>query len=350
MADSYNELFGLGSHSEDSALEGWWKLQESSGTTVNDDSSNGNDGTINDAPLLAQTGPNGWLPNAYKFDNGSERYTVDVGLDFRDDWTLTFFTRVPTSNTFNYLLDYLGTTFDSLLEVRKVNFASTLQMGYKAGTNTVVTATSVDDVTDTTPWVHLCLRRSGNDVQIFVDGSASGSAASHTDTTTSAKTDYIVGCRRNATNGWNGYLAHHTHFSRALTTSEMSEIEDGPEPINTVAPAVTGTETVGSVLTSTSGTWDSQSNGTITYAYQWTRSDNASGLNEADISGATSSTYTLVAGDSGKFIRCRVRATNDGGFDSAADTDSNMSGAIGSGGGGVTVPVFAHHYRSLATA
>jgi len=41
-------------------------------------------------------------------------------------------------------------------------------------------------------------------------------------------------------------------------------------PVNTVAPAVTGTTVVGQVLTTTNGTWTGVP--TPTYSYQWYRS------------------------------------------------------------------------------
>lgn len=82
-------------------------------------------------------------------------------------------------------------------------------------------------------------------------------------------------------------------------------------PSNTIAPVVSGTNTVGSVLTTTNGTW----NGSlpITYTYQWLRN----GLN---ISGATSSTYTLVTADSSNVVSCKVTATNSVG---SANATSN---------------------------
>jgi hypothetical protein len=75
-------------------------------------------------------------------------------------------------------------------------------------------------------------------------------------------------------------------------------------PANTVAPAVTGTATVGSTLTCTSGTWTGAS---ITYAYQWQRAPGGA------IAGATNTTYVLVAADSGHSVTCVVRASNPGG-------------------------------------
>jgi hypothetical protein len=135
--------------------------------------------------------------------------------------------------------------------------------------------------------------------------------------------------------------------NRVLSSGDIAEAYAGPEPLNTVAPTLSGTQTEGQTLTSTTGTWDSQSNGTITYSYQWTRSNDGSGSGEADLGGATSSTYTLVAGDVGKFIRCRVRGTNDGGFDAAEDTNSNFTGAIASSGGGGFKPYWANRRSQL---
>lgn len=72
-------------------------------------------------------------------------------------------------------------------------------------------------------------------------------------------------------------------------------------PFNTIAPVVSGTNTVGSLLTTTNGTWSGSL--PITYTYQWLRN----GLN---ISGATSSTYTLVTADTSNVVSCKVTATN----------------------------------------
>jgi hypothetical protein len=64
-------------------------------------------------------------------------------------------------------------------------------------------------------------------------------------------------------------------------------------------PYVSGTGTVGQVLTCTQGNWA----GTPTsYAYQWQRDGTNVGTN--------ANTYTLVAGDSGHNVGCIVTATN----------------------------------------
>jgi hypothetical protein len=80
-------------------------------------------------------------------------------------------------------------------------------------------------------------------------------------------------------------------------------------PVNTVAPAITGTPQVGDVLTSSTGTWTG-SPSSFTYAYQWKANGTA-------ISGATASTYTLISSEAGQTITVTVTATNSVGSASA---------------------------------
>lgn len=83
---------------------------------------------------------------------------------------------------------------------------------------------------------------------------------------------------------------------------------DKVPPTNTVAPTITGTLTVGQVLTSTPGTWT----GSPTYTRVWQRSANGT-TGWAAIAGATGATYTLVEADATQHIRVIVTATNANG-------------------------------------
>lgn len=75
-------------------------------------------------------------------------------------------------------------------------------------------------------------------------------------------------------------------------------------PVNTVAPAITGTATVGQTLTTTNGTWTGVP--TPTYARQWYADGVA-------ISSATGTTRVLGSGEEGKVITVVVTATNSAG-------------------------------------
>jgi hypothetical protein len=75
-----------------------------------------------------------------------------------------------------------------------------------------------------------------------------------------------------------------------------------PAPVNSTLPVISGTTTLGSVLTTTNGTW---TNSPTSYTYQWKRGATNIGTN--------ASTYTLVIADSTAAITCVVTATNAGG-------------------------------------
>jgi len=103
-------------------------------------------------------------------------------------------------------------------------------------------------------------------------------------------------------------MADAVTFTATLESGESMTVTIGP--YNTVAPAVTGTPTVGETLTTTNGTWAGDA--TITFARQW-QAGNVADSNDpswTNISGATNLTYVLVSGQLAKYVRCRVTATN----------------------------------------
>ncbi len=183
----------------------------------------------------------------------------------------------------------------------------------------------------------LAVTQSGLARTVYLNGASVASSSGLTASLTSSL--LRIGNSQAADRKLRGQMEDMRLYSRALSQPEIAEIFAGPEPVCTVAPVATGTATEGQELSCTTGTWGlpvefSGSNGTITYAYQWTRSNDGSGTGEADIGSATSSTYTLTATDVGKYIRCRVRASNTGGYD--LDAASNFTDAISSG---VVVPI-----------
>lgn len=100
-------------------------------------------------------------------------------------------------------------------------------------------------------------------------------------------------------------------FGGANAVSNSLSIPTYQAPINTVAPAITGTAQEGQTLTCSQGTWTGTT--PITYTFQWKR-------NNSNILGATNSTYTLVTADVAQSIKCTVTATNAVG---STNADSN---------------------------
>lgn len=138
------------------------------------------------------------------------------------------------------------------------------------------------------------------------DGSNIAAATSSTYTTVSADVGHAVGCTVTATNAGGSASA------ASSTTVTVTQA-----PANTVAPAVTGSATVGNALSSTTGTWTGSPS--PSFSYQWRR-------DAVDIGGATSSSYTTVAADVGHAVTCVVTATNSAGSASASSNATTVAG------------------------
>ena len=110
--------------------------------------------------------------------------------------------------------------------------------------------------------------------------------------------------------------------SGAICTRGENRRQLANTPTATGAPTISGTAQVGEELTaSTSGISDADGLDDASFAYQWMRAD-------ADIGGATGSTYTPVAADEGERLKVRVSFTDD-----AGNEESLTSAAICTGDG-----------------
>lgn len=79
-----------------------------------------------------------------------------------------------------------------------------------------------------------------------------------------------------------------------------------PDPVNTVAPSVSGSPTVGQTLFCSTGTWTLGAN---QFAYQWQLETGVGTGVYANIAAATASSYRLIQADLGLRVRCVVTAT-----------------------------------------
>ena len=104
-----------------------------------------------------------------------------------------------------------------------------------------------------------------------------------------------------------------------MPVEEPSTPQD-PNTLATGAPTITGTAQVGETLTAdTSGIADADGLTNATFSYQWLADD-------ADIGGATASTYTLAASEQGKTLKVRVSFTDDAGNEESVT--SAATGAV----------------------
>ena len=129
-----------------------------------------------------------------------------------------------------------------------------------------------------------------------------------------------------------------------LTSAATAAVAAKPNSPATGAPTISGTAQAGEMLTANiSGIADEDGLENAEFSYQWIRTD---GGTDADIAGATESTYTLTDDDEGKTIKLKVRFIDDKGtsetLTSAATADvgepqflvSNLGAGV-SGAGGI---------------
>lgn len=203
-------------------------------------------------------------------------------------------------------------------------------------------AQSTVPISNSTTWTYVSATNVAGSVQFYENGVLLSTVSiANLSNSADVSSSATIGNRTGGISAgtyFSGGISNVVFDTDLYSAADWLEISNGPEPLNTVAPAISGDTAVGSVLTSTTGTWNSQNNGTLTYSYQWT----ADGV---DIGGATSSTYTTLIGQVGQAIRCRVRTSNNGGFDSAQDTVSSNAITVAAGGG----PVFKHWYAQRRT-
>ena len=105
----------------------------------------------------------------------------------------------------------------------------------------------------------------------------------------------------------------------SLTSAATESVAARPNSPATGAPTISGTAQVGETLTaSTSGISDADGLTNAGFAYQWSADD-------ADISGATGSTYTLADADEGSAIKVTVSFTDDRGHDESLTSAATAS-------------------------
>ena len=100
-------------------------------------------------------------------------------------------------------------------------------------------------------------------------------------------------------------------YSETRTSVATGAVAARPNNPATGRPTIGGRAEVGETLTAdTSGIADADGLVNATYSYQWVAND---GGTDADISGETDASYTLVADDAGNTIKVRVIVTDDAG-------------------------------------
>jgi hypothetical protein len=280
--------------------------------------------------MSVDDGPKGYLPKSFQcgpanYDSKSQDPTLE-GLLRTNSATILFRASCNSLSTSNCAFSVGGT--------RQFNFYPNDSAVATGGTRIYYGSNKISEAGPNlagSGWIDCAfVTRASNNHEAYRNAVSIGTS-NNSDNVSSVSGTVTIG-RYGPSQPFVGRIAEVAMLGVALTTNEIEQWGDGPEPINLTPPSISGIAATGETLTCYSGVWDidpvfgTGNNGTILYSYQWMVSDDELGGGETPIDGAESSTYVVTEEEAGRYIRCLVRGTNNGGYDSAADTYSNITG------------------------
>lgn len=302
---------------------GYWRVGEPSGTSAVDSSGNSNTGTYVNTPTLGLAGALADGNTAIAQASGGY-ITVPhaASLNVADTFTFEFWAKGIAASGRNYVTGK-GTGSGAPFIVFEDGHLKLIE--FPTGFSTPI-ATSSSAVPDTL-WHHWAVTKNGATTHIYLDGvegTTAGTNKTFSNNTAAlhlGASDIDVGVNAS----WDEFAYYPTVLSagRILTHYQAAPTPTSA-PATVLAPVITGTVKVGRQLQASTGTWTVPPSA---LTYQWQKSsDDSTGW--ADIAAAALSPYTVAAGESGKYFRCRVVGTNGNGSSTA--TASNVLGPAAS--------------------
>jgi len=191
-------------------LLGWWKLDETSGSTANDSGPNGYDGA-NSNVTINQTGH---IDKAYSFNGSSSIVDITGETIGTGDYTLSAWIKTTNTDAYNAIFGigaYAPAFYTSNGEELLV---------YDGGDIVSNTIADLDDG----DWHHVAFVRSGTgsgELAFYFDGSAVGTAT-HSDNITS--TSWAIGDSGYSGENFDGLLDDVRLYERALSSSEIQAL------------------------------------------------------------------------------------------------------------------------------
>lgn len=304
---------GVGVHTAVS-LEMWSPLQETTGTTANDETGS-YDGTITGmgSNPVTRTGPNGYLTSAFDFVPSGDKITyTDLGdvINGQAAWCIGMYANLDT---------YGQSLGGRLFQLQSSNTSARTPSNENAyfiheGND----FNSGVDIVDGS-WNAILFQKEATTKSIFVDGTEYSESDSGSTTTTSE--DIIFANNAASNRALDGGLCNLFVFSRALTDNEWAESRGGPELVYSSGVSLTDAGVFDIGTWALPSPFASGSNGTQT---QEVRIVNAAGT-EIDTAVTTATGTFDLSTEAGNTVYLLVRASNSGGYD-IGDFATRVSG------------------------
>ena len=198
-------------------LQGWWKMNEGTGTTANDASGNGNPGTLVNGTAWAT----GIASNAVNVDGSNDYINMGDKATLEGNATWTFATWI-NPDTFNTSRDTWLFYKQYVLQWGFLSGASRQQsVNIGDGNNTILQGATTNGVQlNASTWTHIAVTYSNSQVKFYVNGAL-------TDTITKT---YTMGSNAKAfsistsTQSFDGKLDDVRYYNRALSAPEILQV------------------------------------------------------------------------------------------------------------------------------
>jgi hypothetical protein len=195
----------------DSALVGWWRLEETSGTSFTDDSGSGNTGSCSVCPTYNSSGV---FNGSYDFDSASSRY---IQVTYNEDFNFT------TAMTISLWFKYRNSQSAGLVSNRAASsssynlYISTTNLIFDVANATTHKATSTYPISTNT-WYHAVGVYNGSSINLYINGTLVRTQA-QTGDVQDQSFNVLIG--RYQASYLNGSIDDVMMFRRALSDSEV---------------------------------------------------------------------------------------------------------------------------------
>ena len=283
---------------------------------ANDESGNGNNGTVDGATLT--TDRLGNTNSAYSFDGSSNKINASVGKELSVTYlTLSAWIRITGSGTYNPRIVAVGPTGSAYQHYSLILEGTTSQrrLWFYTSTNVTNAYSSSTLLDNDGNWHNTVVTYDGSQVKFYIDGVIDNTTVVSGSIKTFTSALLQVGYSDNGTDRFQGIIDDIRIYNRALSSSEIEELYNyGSTPASptTTTKSATNVKSTSATLNGTvnanGGTttaWFEYGNTSGTYSNTTSTQTISSGWSDtsvtADISGLSSKTtyyYRLVAQNS----------------------------------------------------
>jgi hypothetical protein len=218
----------------DSGLAGYWKLDDASGTTATDSSTNANNGTLTNGP----TWGTGKIGGDVVFDGVDDYVNIPsisaINFDYNIDFSFSTWVKIPStqndvvstdnsilekwgnSGAYPYVLRLYNQSYGTVGDRGKVYFAR-----YDA---THFSSVKSLNLLNDNLWHLVNGTKSGATLSLYVDGVLQSTSTDTTTTTTTNAIPLYIGARGGTANRFQGSIDDVRIYNRALSADEVSQL------------------------------------------------------------------------------------------------------------------------------